>query len=274
MRPQKRGRKSVKKRRSKNGFKSKKSTVSAASEQRNLMREYSALEAEERQIIDERGLTNCLELLIELLDAYRCLDRSLAELDQSHSQEIKRVEAIEQTQTGEAGNAGPPVDLLWSLRAISVIQNHLAERLIESDTLEKLKQALIATFYGRPPRMFLGPPKEPHRPPDTPKILEIKGMLAAAMNEFQRREKLSRSDAATKVLKNISQDLKEHLSNKNLSVRMIQDWRDTFGSSGAKPSVGREFYLKFKKAFSNNPDAHDEYIRHLTAHYARMLPSL
>lgn len=46
-------------------------------------------------------------------------------------------------------------------------------------------------------------------------------MLAAAMHEYQRRDKFSRADAARAVLKNISPDLKIYLSNTDITIRMI-----------------------------------------------------
>jgi hypothetical protein len=99
-------------------------------------------------------------------------------------------------------------------------------------------------------------------------------MLAAAMHEYQRRDKLSRVGAARAVLKNISPDLKIHLSKTEITVRMIQDWRDMFGAVRAKPGFGNDSYRNFKTAFASNPESHDQYIQLLTADYARTLPSL
>jgi hypothetical protein len=213
------------------------------------------------------------DLLHELRDSFHRIGQSLAEIDEFRDAEIDRQEAKLEAETREIGNAGPPIDLLSSVKAVSAIQEHLKKRGIESDTLERLKHALISVFYGKPLAMFSGPALR-HRPPDTPKILEIKGMLAAAMHEYQKRDKLSRVNAARAVLKNISPDLKIHLSKTDLTIRMIQDWRDMFGSVRAKPSTGKDAYTNFKKAFSSNLESHDKYIQLLTAQYARILPNL
>ena len=199
--------------------------------------------------------------------------RKLTEIDELHDKEIVRQEAAYKAETGKSISFGPHVDLLSSIHAISAVQQHLEERGVVSIALERLKLALNSTLRGVPPAMLIGPTLS-HRAPSSPKVQEIKGMLAAAMQEYKRRNKLSRPDAARAVLKNISPALKLHLSKMQLSIRVILDWRDTFGSATATPSPGKDAYTKFKKAFSKNPDSHDEYIRLLTAQYARKLPSL
>lgn len=252
---------------------SKRKSRSQAKTESDLILEYNRLEIEERELIDERGLTNCLDLLLDQHASLARIADTLAEIDDMRDKEINRLQAELDPETGVRGNAGPPIDLLASVEAVDAVQKHLKERGILSETLERLKHALFSVFHGKPPAMFSGPALR-HRPPDTPKILEIKGMLAAAMYEYQRRDKLSRPDAARAVLKNISPALKIHLSKTDVTTRMIQDWRDMFGSAAAKPGPGKDAYKTFRKAFSNNPESHDKYIQLLTARYARILPSL
>jgi hypothetical protein len=271
MHPQKRKEKSAKKRRSKGDTKSKSKSDDIS--ERNLIHEYNSLEIEEREVLADRGLTNCLELLVDSFDSGESIAQRLTEIDESHDSEIHRYEAEDEAENGEKTNHGPPMDLVSSILAVSAVQEHLRERGTVSIALERLKLALISTLHGTPPAMLIGPTLS-HRAPDTTKILEIKGILAAAMHEYQRRDKLSRVDAARAVLKNISPDLKIHLSRQKITIRMIQNWRDLFGAVSAKPGPGNDSYKQFKKAFASNPESHDKYIQYLTADYARSLPSL
>ena len=238
-----------------------------------LLSEYKALEREEREILADRGLTNCLELLVDSFNSLERIAHRLTEIDESHDIEIHRREVEYEAETGEKVNAGPYVDVLSSISALSAVQEHLEERGTVSIALERLKLALISTLQGTPPAMLIGPTLS-HRASDPPRILEIKGMLAAAMHEYQRRDRLSRADAARAVLKQISPDLKIHLSRTEISIRMIQNWRDLYGAVSAKPGPGKDSYIGFKKAFARNPESHGKYIQLLTADYARSLPSL
>jgi len=269
--PQNRKEKSAKKRRSKGDTKSKSESDDIS--ERKLIQGYNSLEPEERKILDDRGLKSRLKLLWDSFEFFDSIAQKLTEIDKHHDEEIFRHEAAYEAETGERTNFGPPVDLLSSIYAVTAVQRHLIEWRIESVSLERLRIALISALHGSSPAMLLGPTRS-HRPTDPPNVLEIKGMLAAAMYEYQRRNELSRADAARAVLKNIWPNLKIHLSKGKISVRMIQDWRDNFGALSAKPGPGRDSYRDFKKAFAANLGSHDQYIQLLTFHYGRVLPNL
>jgi hypothetical protein len=273
MRQKKGVRKSAERRRRKGNVGTQKNTEGDnAKRRRELLREYGELETEEREMIDKRGLTNCLELLVASFESSDIVAQKLNDIDDYHDKEIIRQEAAYKEETGEWISFGPPVDLHSSILAVSTVQQYLEERGTVSIALERLKLALSAALAGMPPAMLIGPTLN-HRAPDSSKISEIKGMLAAAMHEYQRREKLSRAMAASAVLKNIWPDLRAHLSRTEITIRMIQNWHELYGAKNAKPGPGKNSYEAFKKVFASNPESHDKYIQYLTADYARSLPS-
>lgn len=240
---------------------------------KKITAELRALDDDELSLVEERGLSGCLFLLSNFQHYSELLDRKLRNIDEQHISEIERYEREARDETGELGNAGPPMDLVTSIRALDAIQEHFVDLGIASDAVERLRVALVAVISGNPPPMFLGPPLD-HRPIDAPKIQEIKGILASAMGEYQRRKNLSRTDAAKAVLRNIPPDLEAQLSNGPITARTIIGWYDRFGGANSLPSLGQKSYQIFKKAFSNNPDSHDKYVQLLIAEYAKILPNL
>jgi hypothetical protein len=238
-----------------------------------LIQEYRSLKTEDRKIVDERGLKRCLWLLIDAWEEIEDVANKLKKIDEFRDQEVDRQATEYENLTGERIDFGPPEDLISVIHAVYAVMKYLNKKGIFSTALEKLDLALLWTCGGTPPAMLRGPPLS-HRPSKPSKILEIKGILAAAMHEYQRRHKLSRSEAARAVLKNISPDLKGHLAKTQITVRMILNWRDKFGAVSAEAGLGKNSYLRFKKSFQENPDSHDEWLQGLTAGYARILPSL
>jgi hypothetical protein len=145
--PQKRKEKSGKRHRGKSNLNSQTKSESDAISERDLIHEYNSLEIEERKLIADRGLTNCLELLGDSFDSSERIAQKLTEIDEHHDKEIIRQEAAYEAETGEWISFGPPVELRSSILAVSAVQQHLEERGAVSIALERLKLALISTSW-------------------------------------------------------------------------------------------------------------------------------
>jgi hypothetical protein len=174
---------------------------------------------------------SALEKLIEIGDHVETLNFELAEIDKLHEVE----EAEDQSQIGK-------VELMASALSLHRVCDYLVFS-APSHSLTLLKSALAELIAGGTnPAMFAPLDNYNGRPPDTPSILGVKGVLAGMMHAEQAAG-MSRARAAKHIANNISPKLATRISRKPITSRAVEEWLDRFGGDYAEDTAGRRSYL-------------------------------
>jgi hypothetical protein len=207
---------------------------------------------------DARIIAAALEALrehIKTTEDLRTLGHKLIEIENEHESESKQFP----DQIGK-------VDLSASFMALEAVRIFLGGRVV-SRNLGHLHNALVEIIVGAAPAAMLQP--ETHdsgRRAHAPKVQEAKGMLAGIM-EVQLSTGMSRQEAAQWVARHVSPEMARKISNKPLTARMIEEWRDKYGGAHGENGITRDSYLLWSGFYSPTPQR----FREITEHKAKGL---
>jgi hypothetical protein len=193
---------------------------------------------------DGKVVTHALESLrehIKTTEDLRTLARKLIEIENEHESESKNF----------PDHIGK-VDLSAAFMALEVLLDFLRGRVV-SRNIGHLRNALIEIIVGAAPAAMLQPEKhDSGRRAQAPKVQEAKGMLAGIM-EVQLSTGMSRQQAAQWVARHVSPEMGQKISNKPVTARMIEEWRDKYGGAHGENGIARDSYLLWRNFYSPTP---------------------
>jgi hypothetical protein len=190
---------------------------------------------------DAKVVTTALGALrehIRTVEDLRTLGTKLIEIEHEHESESVKFP----DQIGK-------VDFGASFMALEAVIDFLGGRVV-SRNIAHLRNALIEIIVGAAPAAMLQPEKyDPGRRAHAPKVQEAKGMLAGIM-EVQLSTGMSRQQAAQWVARHVSPELARKISNKAVTARMIEEWRDKYGGAHGESGIARDSYLLWRNSYS------------------------
>ncbi len=231
--------------------------------ERDLVEEFRELDDSLRKKLESRGLETSLEILTHLEEMLDYIEEELAEVEVNHAAEVER-----------DPDAVDSVDLAAAGEALKIVCDGLAERGIESPSLNRLFSGLQDLHAGASPAGMFLPSKSKSRRSDPRNIQSAKGSIAAIVHAKQKVGKLGREEAAKWVLKNLSPKLQGRISLQPITQRMLIEWLDRYGGRFGEPSVGRAAFLAFVEAFSRFSDMRPDDCTSFSNGIAEKLPAL
>jgi len=167
---------------------------------RKLLGQYELLGGRFRERFELWGLLGTMDILDELLTLFDDLRTTLERIDAEQEEfaaELQRDSEIMESNFPDQAT----IELFSAIRVLEEVFKTLERRAVSSNALERLHKALLALVHDSSPPGMLMPTQRTNGPIDSPATQIAKGMLAAAAHVRQKSKGVSRTEAASWVLR-------------------------------------------------------------------------